>query len=482
MIFNSLEFGIFLPAVFLLYWFVVNKNIHHQNILLVISSYIFYGWWDWRFLLLMAFSSLVDYFFSLELVKEKNTARRKTLLWICLGINLSVLFFFKYFNFFIDSFSSAFVFFGHHVEPRRLSIVLPVGISFYTFQTMSYTIDVYRGTIKPARGIIAFMGFVSFFPQLVAGPIERAKNLLPQFFRERKFVYQDVVDGVRQMLWGFFKKMVVADNCAIVVNKLFGDGLHVSGSTILFGMFFYSFQLYGDFSGYSDIAIGSARLFGFRLSKNFNFPYFARSISGFWSRWHISLTRWFRDYVYQPLFGGKKNKLLQVRNTFLLFILIGLWHGASWNFVVYGIVQGLLFIPFILYKNISLVSRISKIKGNALRVILDRALILKTFSIQLLAGIFFRSKNISQAFTFFAAIFSGSLFTKPGYVNFWSLMTLVFIFMLLLVEWKQRNKEHGLDFSGLRIPGFIRHSIYIMLAGSILLFQGPRLDFIYFQF
>ncbi len=305
MLFNSIDFAIFLPIVFILYWFVTNKNLKLQNLLIVLASYVFYGWWDWRFLTLIIFSTVVDYTVGRTLKNEENQLKRNFLLWTSILVNLGFLGFFKYYNFFLDNFIAAFSFFGQNIQANSLNIILPVGISFYTFQTLSYTIDVYKRKLKPTKDFIAFSAFVSFFPQLVAGPIERATHLLPQFYTKRTFDYSKAVDGMRQILWGLFKKIVIADNCAEYANQIFNNSADMNGSTLVLGALFFTFQIYGDFSGYSDIAIGTSRLFGFDLMQNFNFPYFSRDIAEFWRRWHISLSTWFRDYLYIPLGGSR---------------------------------------------------------------------------------------------------------------------------------------------------------------------------------
>ena len=315
MLFNSIDFAIFLPIVFILYWFVTNKNLKLQNLLIVAASYLFYGWWDWRFLLLILFSTLVDYTIGRKLRIEDNQTKRKLLLWTSILVNLGFLGFFKYYNFFLDNFVTAFSFIGHPINPQGLNIILPVGISFYTFQTLSYTIDVYKRKLEPTEDFIAFSAFVSFFPQLVAGPIERATNLLPQFYKKRTFEYSKAVDGMRQILWGLFKKIVIADNCASYVNDIFSNYQDYSGNTLIIGAILFAFQIYGDFSGYSDIAIGTSRLFGFNLKQNFAFPYFSRDIAEFWRRWHISLSTWFRNYLYIPLGGSRGGNWNKTRNV-----------------------------------------------------------------------------------------------------------------------------------------------------------------------
>jgi len=321
--FNSIDFAIFLPVIFILYWFVANKNLKLQNFLIVVASYIFYGWWDWRFLSLILFSTLIDYSVGIRLSKQDNISKRKILLWISILVNLGFLGFFKYYNFFLDNFITAFSFFGTPINVKGLNIILPVGISFYTFQTLSYTIDVYKRKLEPTKDFIAFTAFVSFFPQLVAGPIERATHLLPQFHKRRKFDYALAVDGMRQILWGLFKKIVIADNCAELANQIFNNSADMNGSTLVLGAISFTFQIYGDFSGYSDIAIGTSRLFGFNLKQNFAFPYFSRDISEFWRRWHISLSTWFRDYLYIPLGGSRGGTWMKIRNTFIIFIVSG---------------------------------------------------------------------------------------------------------------------------------------------------------------
>ncbi len=332
MLFNSIDFAIFLPIVFILYWSI--NDLKYQNLLIVLASYVFYAWWDWRFLILIVFSTIVDYSVGRKLKNAENQIKRKILLWTSISINLGFLCYFKYYNFFLDNFISAFTLLGVRLESSSLNIILPVGISFYTFQTLSYTIDVDKRKLDPTKDFVAFSAFVCFFPQLVAGPIERATNLLPQFFQRRSFNYSNSVDGLRQLLWGLFKKMVIADSCAEYVNIIYGAEDLYPGSSLLLGSALFSVQIYCDFSGYSDIAIGSARLLGFDLMKNFAFPYFSRDIPEFWRRWHISLSTWFRDYVYIPLGGSRVGQFKQFRNIFVIFLLSGLWHGANWTFVI----------------------------------------------------------------------------------------------------------------------------------------------------
>ncbi|SVC13370.1 uncharacterized protein METZ01_LOCUS266224, partial [marine metagenome] len=389
MLFNSLDFAIFLPIIFILYWFVINKNLKLQNLLIVIASYFFYGWWDWRFLSLILFSTIVDYSVGLKLNKEENLFKRKILLWTSIIVNLGFLGFFKYYNFFIDNFTAAFSFLGIEINSNSLNIILPVGISFYTFQTLSYTIDVYKKKFNSTKDFIAFAAFVGFFPQLVAGPIERATNLLPQFCKKRKFIYDQAVDGLKQILWGLFKKIVIADNCALIANEIFNNSVNYSGSTLILGALFFAFQIYGDFSGYSDIAIGTARLFGFNLMQNFAFPYFSRDIAEFWRRWHISLSSWFRDYLYIPLGGSKGSKWRQIRNVFAIFIISGFWHGANWTFIIWGLLNAIYFLPLLLLnKNRNHLGVVAE--GKLFPSLKELYSIFLTFILTVLAWIFFR--------------------------------------------------------------------------------------------
>lgn len=338
MLFNSIEFLIFLPSVFILYWFVFNKNLKLQNTLILISSYLFYGWWDYRFLCLIFVSTIVDYFAGINISNQNSNHKRKLFLWFSIVFNLGILGFFKYYNFFIDSWLELLSSFGYEIKSiYTLNIILPVGISFYTFQTMSYTIDIYRGQLKPTRDFISFASFVSFFPQLVAGPIERAKNLLPQILGRREFQYKQGIQGLRLILWGMFKKVVIADSLAPTVNKIFRDYELLDGGILWLGLIYFAIQIYCDFSGYSDIAIGISKLFGFNLMTNFKFPYFSRNIAEFWRRWHISLSSWFRDYLYIPLGGSKNGKSKSLRNIFTIFLVSGLWHGANWTFIFWGL-------------------------------------------------------------------------------------------------------------------------------------------------
>ncbi|OGI07282.1 MAG: acyltransferase [Candidatus Margulisbacteria bacterium GWF2_35_9] len=481
MLFNSIDFAIFLPIVFVLYWFVFQRNLKLQNFFLLIVSYVFYGWWDWRFLSLIIFSSFVDYSVGIGLSKTDDRQKRKLLLLTSIFINLGFLGFFKYYNFFLENFVNAFSFFGHPISQQGLSIILPVGISFYTFQTLSYSIDVYKRKLEPTKDIIAFFSFVSFFPQLVAGPIERASNLLPQFYKKRTFKYDKAVDGMRQILWGLFKKIVIADNCAIYVNAVFGNTSEYTSSTLVLAVILFALQIYGDFSGYSDIAIGVSKLFDFKLMKNFAFPYFSRDIAEFWRRWHISLSTGFRDYVYIPLGGSRVSTLKKVRNIFIVFIVSGFWHGANWTFIVWGAINALAFLPLLLFgKNrthIDAMGKIPKLK--------ELFLMAGTFTMTCFAWIFFRSESILSAFIYIKSIFSWSLFTMPMSVTGISRKLIILLSILfVIVEWFQKDKEFGLDFRGslFKIP-INRWIVYVLML-FIIYYAGKfnHSAFIYFQF
>lgn len=483
MLFNSIDFAIFLPIVFVLYWFVTNRHLKWQNMLIVAASYLFYGWWDWRFLSLILFSTLVDYSVGLKLKSEVRPPKRKVLLWISILVNLGLLGFFKYYNFFLDNFITAFSFFGTTLNANTLNIILPVGISFYTFQTLSYTIDVYKRKMEPTHDFVAFCAFVSFFPQLVAGPIERATNLLPQFFVKRTFDYANAVDGMRQILWGLFKKIVIADNCAVFANQIFNNSADLNGSTLVLGALFFAFQIYGDFSGYSDIAIGTSRLFGFNLMRNFAFPYFSRDIAEFWRRWHISLSTWFRDYLYIPLGGSRGSLLRKLRNTFIIFIVSGFWHGANWTFIVWGALNACYFLPLLITnKNRSNLEIVAQ--GRCLPRAKELLMMLTTFGLTVFAWIFFRAENISHAFSYISGIFSASLFefpNFPGTHRAWVITMLVGIFVW--VEWQGREEQYAIANIGQKWYRPIRWAFYSLIIVVIGMFMpSTESPFIYFQF
>jgi alginate O-acetyltransferase complex protein AlgI len=483
MLFNSIDFVIFLVIVFTAYWLVSDKNLKLQNVLIVMVSYVFYGWWNWRFLSLIFFSTIIDYSIGVLLKSESNNKKRKLFLWISIIMNLGFLGLFKYYNFFLDNFISAFSLFGMKMNLSSLNIILPVGISFYTFQTLSYTIDVYKRKLEPTKDFFAFSAFVSFFPQLVAGPIERATNLLPQFYKKRTFDYSKAVDGLRQILWGLVKKVVIADNCAEYANLIFNNSEDYSGSTLVLGAIFFAFQIYGDFSGYSDIAIGTSRLFGFNLSQNFNFPYFSRDIGEFWRRWHISLSTWFRDYLYIPLGGSRGGNWVKIRNTFIIFIVSGFWHGASWTFIVWGILNAMYFLPLLLTNNNRNYLTIIGC-GNKIPNLKEFLLMLITFSLVVFAWIFFRANNIEHAFSYVSKIFSSTLFTIPAFIGMSrACILLILLTIFILVEWNGREGKYAIAHTGENWYRPFRWSFYSFLIFIIGMFmQTKESPFIYFQF
>jgi alginate O-acetyltransferase complex protein AlgI len=482
MLFNSIEFAIFLPVVFILYWFVTGNNLRQQNLLIVVASYVFLGWWDWRFLSIIIFSTVFNFSSGLAISKLTDMMNRKILLWINIISNLSLLGFFKYHNFFIENFVTAFTFLGYDIKEVSLNIILPVGISFYTFQTMSYTIDVYRLKLEPTRDLIAFSAFISFFPQLVAGPIERATNLLPQCLNKRVFDYNHAVDGMKQILWGLFKKIVIADNCAEHVNLIFGAHENYTGSTLFLAAILFSLQIYCDFSGYSDIAIGTARLFGFDLMKNFAFPYFSRNVAEFWRRWHISLSTWFRDYVYIPLGGSQGTTIIKIRNTFIIFLLSGFWHGANWTFVCWGAINAFYFLPLLLTgKNRNDLDVIAQ--GKMLPSLREGISMLFTYTITVFAWIFFRSESVTDAINFIKHIFSPSLLTLPYFNGIGYLMPLaVILIVFIIIEWIGRERSFALNNFAITWPRFLRWAFYYLLIFVIFWYSGQPHEFIYFQF
>jgi len=478
MLFNSIDFAIFLPVVFILYWFVCAKRLNLQNILLVGASYFFYALWDWRFLSLIVFSTFLDFIVGILLEKERKEGKRKLYLFISVAVNLGFLGFFKYYNFFLENFIEVFSWFGMSLRASSLQIILPVGISFYTFQTMSYTIDVYRKNLKPTKNIIAFAAFVSFFPQLVAGPIERATQLLPQFYIKRKFDKEKAISGLRQILWGLFKKVVIADNCAFYANEIFNNYSDYSGSTLVLGAVFFTFQIYCDFSGYSDIAIGTSRLFGFNLTKNFAYPYFSRDIGEFWRRWHISLSTWFRDYLYIPLGGSRGGVWSKIRNTFIIFIVSGFWHGANWTFVFWGALNAIYFLPLLLRennrRNMGIVA-----SETSLPSFKELIQILFTFSLSVIAWIFFRSDSLMDSFGYLRGLFDSNLFSIP---DVFPKRVIVFILVMIALEWWGRREEFALEKLHQRMKPYARWVFYYSLLFSILWLGGEEQEFIYFQF
>jgi alginate O-acetyltransferase complex protein AlgI len=482
MIFNSLNFAIFLPIVFILYWFVTAKNLKLQNILLLVSSYFFYACWDWRFLFLLVFSTLLDYYTGIKMSDAKNQTSKRVWFWLSISINLGFLGVFKYYNFFVASFADTIANFGLQVNPWTLKVILPVGISFYTFHGLSYVIDIYKDRIKAEKNFIDYSVFVSFFPLLVAGPIERATHLLPQIQKKRTFNYVKAVDGLRQILWGLFKKVVIADNCAEFANMIFDNHTDYSGSTLLLGAVFFAFQIYGDFSGYSDIALGTARLFGIDLLKNFAFPYFSRDIAEFWRRWHISLSTWFRDYLYIPLGGSKGGMWHKIRNTFIIFLVSGFWHGANWTFIIWGFLNALYIMPSIIFStnrnNLDIVAE-GKLFPNVKEVLQIGV----TFSLTVFAWIFFRSESVAHAFDYIMTIFSSSLFEIPEFrFKTKAMVTLFLTALFLLLEWVGRENDFAIQKMGFKWNSKMRWMFYFALVFSIFYFAGKEQVFIYFNF
>lgn len=473
MLFNSIEFFLLIIPVFFLYWFPLSRNLKGQNWLLLVASYFFYGWWDWRFLFLIAFSSILDFTIAKRLDLESNVHRRKILLWTSILVNIGFLAFFKYFNFFIESFSEAFTFFGYSLAPNRLDIILPVGISFYTFQTMSYTLDVYRKKLNANDDIISFLAFVSFFPQLVAGPIERASHLLPQFTNPRKFDYAWAISGGKIFIWGLFKKVVIADNAAVLVEGVFSSYSQQSSMSLILGSIFFSFQIYGDFSGYSDMATGLSRIFGFDLISNFKFPYLSKNISVFWKRWHISLTSWFRDYLYIPLGGNRRGKKRAMLNVFIVFLVSGFWHGANWTFIVWGLIHGLIYLFYFVSEPKKEDVFLSFSVSNLFQITL-------TFLLVSLAFVFFRSPSVYDAIAYLSGILSnsgGSIFLLASSRH--AIMTgITLLGISILMSYEIAASRKGAFEVTLS-------KIDLIFLGISTLFLGAfknHLDFIYFQF
>ncbi len=483
MVFNSLDFFIFLPIVFMLYWAIFVKNLKSQNIFLLITSYVFYSWWDWRFLSLILLSTIVDYIVGLKIDFNTKKSVRKLWLWVSVLFNVGLLAFFKYFNFFVDSWLDMFSLFGYSIKSSwTLKVILPVGISFYTFQTMSYSFDIYYKKLKPTKDFLSFAAYVSFFPQLVAGPIERASNLLDQILHKRSFDYAQCSGGLKLILWGLFKKVAIADSLAPIVDDVFGNYSSYPASTLILGVTLFSFQVYGDFSGYSDIAIGTAKLFGIELRSNFKFPNFSRNVAEYWQRWHVSLSTWFRHYVYIPLGGSRVSKLKSVRNIIIIFLVSGFWHGANWTFIFWGAFHALAYIPVFLmgrntiYKN-------SVVGGNSyFPSFKEIGQILLTFGIVTCSRIFFRSESISNAFGFIKRIifdFSFEIYQHPmGYrmIDYY-----VLIILFIFYEYRIRKDERAPFKFKSKIIRFI---IYTLIVFLLILFYDDTVDrsFIYFQF
>jgi Predicted membrane protein involved in D-alanine export len=481
MLFNSIEFAFFFPIIFTIYW-LLHKNTKAQNLFLLMSSYFFYGWWDWRYLSLILLCSVCNYTAGILLIKINNNKQRKLILITCCTISLGVLGIFKYYDFFIEAFVEAFSLFNVRLNARSLNLILPVGISFYTFHTLSYTIDVFRRKFEPTKDFVSLFLFVSIFPLAMAGPIERASNLLPQIYQRRTFDYTLAVDGLRQILWGLFKKIVIADNCAIIVDSVFNNSDSHPGSTLLLGAFFFTFQIYGDFSGYSDMALGIGKLLGFKFLRNFSYPYFSRDIAEFWRRWHISLTTWFRDYLYIPLGGSRGTKWQVIRNTFIIFLISGFWHGANWTFIAWGAYHAFLFLPLILMgKNRKYTNTVAE--GKLLPSLKEITQMGVTFILAVFGWILFRAENMTHAWNYISEIFSMSLFTITDFWSLFSKWNIVFIFICMIIEWFGRDSQYAIEKIGSNWKWYFRWGFYYAIIFSLIIFQREGVhQFIYFQF
>ena len=480
MLFNSYAFLLFLLIVFSLYWWVFRGR-KRQNLLIVLASYVFYGWWDWRFLLLIALTSFCSFLSGLLL--EHYEGRRKLQQAVSAAnivLNISILCVFKYYNFFVGNLDALFGRMGYHFDWVSMKVILPVGISFYTFQALSYSIDVYQKKIPATHNIVEFFAYISFFPQLVAGPIERATHLLPQFQSKRMFDYSKAVDGLRQILWGFLKKLVIADNCAMVVNSYWNDYTLLPGMTLFLLGVLFTLQIYCDFSGYSDIAIGCARLFGFNLMRNFNFPYFSRSIPEFWRRWHISLTTWFRDYIYFPLGGSRCSKGKAIRNVYIVWGLSGLWHGANWTFVCWGLFHATLLA---IYNILGINTKYKQVVayGRLLPSIKEVCQMMLTFFLAVIGWIIFRAETMTQTVNYLTAMVCNKFFDASALYG-WAYLCMGVV--ILFVEWLQRDKQHALQFPNSKLFGMrmVRWCVYYLILLVIVKFAGASQTFIYFQF
>ena len=477
MFFNSLHFAIFLPLVFILYWFVGNKSKINQNYILILASYYFYSCWDWRFLFLLVFSTLLDYVSAIKIEKSETQSERKMWLWLCITINLGFLGIFKYYNFFASSFAEVVHSFGFTASPILLKLILPVGISFYTFHGLSYIIDIYYKRIKSEKNFVDYSLFVSYFPLLVAGPIERATHLLPQIKVRRKFNFHKAQEGIYQIVWGLVKKVVIADSCAIYANEIFNHYTTMNSLSLILGAIYFAFQIYGDFSGYSDIALGTSKLFGIDLLRNFNYPYFSRDIAEFWRKWHISLSSWFRDYLYIPLGGSKGNKLFQVRNTFIIFLVSGFWHGANLTYVAWGFLNALYFLPLLLLnrnrKNVD--DFTLGFNLDSLRTLFN---ILTTFTITCFAWIFFRSKTITDAVLYIKRMFENHNFSSEYFrIERYSNELLALVPIFVVIEWNNRHKIEPISGK----LSWLKLSLCLAAIVALGVFSDYK-EFIYFQF
>ncbi|OUL63034.1 MBOAT family protein [Flavobacterium sp. AJR] len=477
MFFNSIAFAVFLPIVFFLYWFVFNKTKSAQNALLIVASYYFYSCWDWRFLFLLVFSTFLDYYTGIQIEKGKSERSRKFWFWLSILVNLGFLGVFKYYNFFAASFSDLLNSAGFKASPILLNVILPVGISFYTFHGLSYVIDIYFKRIKAEYNFVDYSLFVSYFPLLVAGPIERATHLLPQVKVKREFNFQMAKEGIYQIIWGLVKKVVIADTCATYANAIFDNYTSMNSFSLILGAIYFAFQIYGDFSGYSDIALGVSKLFGLDLLRNFNYPYFSRDIAEFWRRWHISLSSWFRDYLYIPLGGSKGGIWMKIRNTFIIFVVSGFWHGANWTYIVWGFINAVYFLPLLLSNSNRNNMDVIVLKWNfgSVKVIMS---ILYTFLLTCVAWVFFRARTITDAIEYLKRMISNGEFKIQFLANDRSNYELIIMIgLFVLVEWNNRNKIEPI--SGKR--SLLKLALAIAAIMALGTFSDYK-EFIYFQF
>ena len=478
MLFNSLSFLLFLPIIFSIYWWANKKSLSLQNFLLLVASYFFYGCWDWRFLFLLLFSTALDYFTGIKMAEAKNQYNKKFWFWLSILVNLGFLGVFKYYNFFADSLAEALAGLGFQANFWTLKVILPVGISFYTFHGLSYVIDIYKGRIEPERNIITYSLFVAYFPLLVAGPIERATHLLPQIKKRRFFDYTKAVDGVHQILWGLFKKVVIADTCALYANDIFDHYESMNSLSLFLGALYFSFQIYGDFSGYSDIALGTSKLFGIDLLRNFNYPYFSRDIAEFWRRWHISLSSWFRDYLYIPLGGSQGGIGMKIRNTFIIFLVSGFWHGANWTFIVWGALHAMFFLPLLITQN-NRNNLATVAKGKRIPSLKELVAMLLTFGLTSFSWIFFRAKTVSEALAYIKNMFRFNCNGGIQFLDFerYSVEFLLVLGLFIVIEWNSREQEHPIIGKRVKLKAIVVVCAILILG----VFSSPS-DFIYFQF
>jgi alginate O-acetyltransferase complex protein AlgI len=483
MVFNSVSFFGFFTLFFLLYWFVTNKNLKFQNLLLLVGSYLFYGWADWRFLFLIIGVSILNYHLGIQIEKLKDSNRKKWLLYIGLFQGIGGLAYFKYYNFFITSINDAFHSLDLNFHLQTLTIIIPLGISFFTFRTISYLLDIDKGKIEASKDWVVFFNYVSFFPSVLSGPIDKAKMFVSQLEKKREYNFNQSADGFRQILWGLFKKVVIADNCAIVTNPIFDDYQNLPASSLLIGAFLYTIQIYADFSGYSDMAIGISRLLGFNITKNFDFPFFSQNIAEFWRKWHVSLTSWLTEYVFTPLSITFRDydKSGLIIAIIINFTIIGFWHGASWNYVLFGFLHGCYFIPLILKGTMNKKKKIDK--DQRLPSIKETFNIIKTFTLVMFTFILFRAENTTEAFDILTKIFSKSIFEFPMFRFRTELgMNLIFIVFMIVVEWIGRNGEYGIAKIFVVKPRIFRWVFYYFILLIVFLFAAQNQQFIYFQF